>query len=122
MAKPRNLSQQFNVIHERLGKGSHALTLTDFDSDNLARVSFENYTDINSFNGSTKPTIEIDYLKSNREGRGHAKTLMQHMYDRYPKSFIDWGLTIHPAATHLAEHFENKYYNRTAYEPNDGEE
>lgn len=47
---------------------------------------------------------------------------MQHMYDRYPKSFIDWGQTIHPAATHLAEDFENKYYDRTAYQQDDGEE
>lgn len=119
MAKPRNLSQQFNVIHEKLGKGFHDLILTNFESDNLARVSYSHHTDPTYDRPSR---IEIGYLKSNREGQGNAKELMQRLYDRYPKSFIDWGFTISPAATHLAEHFENKYYDRTSYEPDDGEE
>jgi GNAT superfamily N-acetyltransferase len=113
-----NLSSQFYVTHDKLDKGSHSLTLSNMDSDNLARVSFDHYTDPTMDRPSR---IEVDYLKSHREGQGHAKALMQHVYDRYPKSFIDWGLTIHPAATHLASQFEDKYYDRTAYEPNHDE-
>ena len=109
-----NLSSQFHVTHEKLGVGSHALTLSNMDSENLARVSFDHYTDPNMDRPSR---IEVDYLKSHHEGKGHAKALMQHVYDRYPKSFIDWGRTIHPASTHLASQFEDKYYDRTAYEP-----
>ena len=110
-----NLSSQFHVTHDKLDKGSHSLTLSNMDSSNLARVSFDHYTDPTMDRPSR---IEVDYLKSHREGQGHAKALMQHVYNRYPKSFIDWGLTIHPAATHLASQFEDKYYDRTAYEPN----
>lgn len=116
MAKPRNLSQQFHVIHEKLGPREHALTLSSMDSSHLARVSYEHHT-----NDEGNSQIDIDYLKSPREGKGHAKALMQHMYDRYPKSFIDWGKTIHPAATHLASQFEDKYYSRTNYEPDHDE-
>jgi len=111
----RNLSTQFHVIHTKGGlKGTHELTLTSFDSGNLANVFYEHHTDP-SYDLPSR--IEVGYLKSNREGKGHAKALMQHLYDRYPKSHIDWGLTIHPAATHLAEGFENKYYDRTSYQP-----
>lgn len=116
LAKPRNLSQQFHVTHEKLGPGEHSLTLSSMDSSHLARVSFEHHT-----NDDGNSQIDIDYLKSPREGKGHAKALMQHVYDRYPKSFINWGKTIHPAATHLASQFEDKYYNRTAYEPDHDE-
>lgn len=113
MASSEHLSQQFRVTHDKLGPGYHALTLSDRDNSHLARVSFENHT-----NDDGNSQIDIDYLKSHQEGKGHAKALMQHLYDRYPKSSINWGLTIHPAATHLAEQFEDKYYRRTSYEPN----
>lgn len=113
MAKPRNLSQQFNVIHEKLGHRDHALTLSSFDSPMLARVTFDHWND------DGQSLIDIDYLKSHEEGKGHAKYLMEHLYNRYPKSTIDWGPTIHPAATHLAEQFTEKYPNRTAYEQDD---
>lgn len=117
MVKPRNLSHQFNFVHDRIDKGYHALSAHSFDGQ-VARVSFEHHNDPLMDRPSR---IDVDYLKSHREGQGHAKALMEHMYQRYPKSFIDWGLTIHPAATHLAQQFENKYYDRTAYEPNDDE-
>lgn len=115
MANPRNLSHQFNFVHDRIDKGYHALSAHNFDGQ-VARVSFENHTDDD---GNSQ--IDIDYLKSHREGKGNAKALMQHVYDRYPKSFINWGLTIHPAATNLASQFEDKYPTRTAYEPNHDE-
>jgi hypothetical protein len=112
----RNMSSQFHVTHEKMGKGSHKLILSNYDSDYLATVTYDHHTDKTMDRPSR---IEVDYLKSPREGQGHAKALMQHMYDRYPKSFIDWGQTIHPAATHLASQFETKHYDRTAYEPSE---
>jgi hypothetical protein len=115
----RNLSTQFHVTHEKVGRGRHLLTLSNMDSSNLAWVSFEHHNDPEY---DIPSRIEIEYLQSHQEGSGHAKALMQHLYDRYPKSHIDWGLTVHPAATHLANHFEDKYYKRTAYEQDDGEE
>jgi len=114
--KKNNLSRQFHVTHSKLDKGSHSLTLSNMDSSNLARVSFDNYT-----NDDGNSQIDIDYLKSHHEGKGHAKALMQHLYDRYPNSNINWGLTIHPAATHLASQFEDAYPNRTDYEQNHDE-
>lgn len=115
----RNMSTQFNVLHEKLDTGEHSLTLTNFDSDNLARVTFSHHNDPTMDRPSR---IEVDYLKSHQEGKGHARALMQRLYDRYPKSFVDWGLTIKPAATHLAQNFENRYYDRTAYQQNDDDE
>jgi predicted GNAT family acetyltransferase len=114
--KNNNLSRQFHVTHDKLDKGSHSLTLSNMDSRSLARVSFDNYT-----NDDGNSQIDIDYLKSHHEGKGHAKALMQHLYDRYPNSNINWGLTIHPAATHLASQFEGTYPNRTDYEQNHDE-
>lgn len=110
----RHMSSQFNVIHHKRGVGQHELTLTSPDNDDLASVYFFHHNDPTMEPSSR---IEIGLLGSNVEGQGHAKRLMQHLYDRYPKSFIDWGMTINPASTHLAEHFENKYYNRTSYQP-----
>jgi GNAT superfamily N-acetyltransferase len=112
------MSTQFHVTHDNLGYGEHNLTLSNFDNDNLARVTFDHIPQ--GHRGQSQ--IDITYIRSPYSGQGHAKALMQHMYDRYPKSFINWGMTIHPAATHLAKHFEDKYYNRTSYEQNDGEE
>lgn len=105
------LGPQFH--HERLGKGSHRLTMSTPDHSNAAYVTFDN----TKYDGD--PYIEVDYLKSNVEGQGHARTLMEHLYNRYPKAHIDWGRTIHPASTHLAEDFENRYFDRTSYEPDD---
>lgn len=61
------------------------------------------------------PVLEVGYLKSHKEGKGNAKKLMQNVYDSYPKHHINWGHTIHPAATNLASQFEDKYYDRTSY-------
>ena len=121
MAAHESLSGQFKVVHTKLGEGVsggrgwHALTLTDSKRDiDLARVSFEHYND-SQLEPSSR--IDIDYLKSHVEGQGHAQRLMEHMYNRYPKSHIDWGLTINPASTHIASKFEDKYYDRTSYHP-----
>ena len=82
----------------------------DFKSDfPAAEVTYSEYRD-----DYDEPTIEVDYLKSHDEGKGHAKALMEHMYQTKPH-FINWGHTISPASTHLANQFEDKYYNRTAY-------
>ena len=114
----RHMSTQFHVIHEKMGKGSHKLTLSNPDSSHLATVTYDHHNDPLM---DPPSRIEVDYLKSHREGQGHGQALMQHLYDRYPKSFIDWGRTIHPASTHMAGKFEDKYYDRTAYEPDDDE-
>ncbi len=121
MPAHEHLSNQFRVVHHKLGEGVsggrgwHSLTLQDAkESKDLARVSFEHYNDPH-----TEPSsrIDIDSLKSHVEGQGHAQRLMEHMYNRYPKSHIDWGLTINPASTHIASKFETKYYDRTSYHP-----
>jgi GNAT superfamily N-acetyltransferase len=114
----RNLSTQFHVTHEKLGHRDHSLTLSSFDSPMLARVTFDHWHDEDNYG---KSTIDIDYLKSHEEGKGYARALMEHLYKRYPKSFISWGPTIHPAATHLAEEMAQKY-GRTDWEQDDGEE
>ena len=110
----RHMSTQFHVTHKKMGKGSHKLTLSNPDSDHLATVTYDHQRAM----GTDLPSlINVDYLKSHREGQGHGQVLMQHLYDRYPKSDIDWGSTIHPASTHMAEKFKDKYPNRTAYVP-----
>jgi len=72
-------------------------------------VSYDRYDD------DYQPTIDVTYFKSNDEGKGHGRAVMQHLYDFYPKHFINWGHTIHPAAEHLASQFEEHNYDRTAY-------
>lgn len=115
MSASQNMSSQFNFIHKKLGKGQHALSMRNFGGE-VANITYDHYTEPDDDPSSR---IEVEYLKSHEEGKGNARRLMQHLYDRYPKSFIDWGRTIHPASTHLAEEFEDKYYNRTAYTPDD---
>lgn len=114
MARRPHMSSQFEFIHEKVGKGSHILRMNNFDGEK-ATLEYDHYTDADDEDMPSR--IEASYLRSPDEGKGHARKMMQHLYDRYPKSFIDWGRTIHPASTHLAEEFETKYYNRTAYEP-----
>lgn len=123
MAAQDNLhSDQFRFVHEKLGtgvaknRGWHALSMLDKEGNPLARVSFEHYNDPHVEPSSV---IDIDYLKSHDEGKGHAQRLMEHLYNRYPKSFVNWGLTINPTSTHIAQKFEDKYYNRTSYQPED---
>lgn len=77
--------------------------------ERAAAVDYDMYED------EYGPKLEISYLKSNLEGQGHARRLMEHVYKTYPRHQIDWGQTIHPASAHLASQFEDKYYNRTAY-------
>lgn len=126
MVRPHNMSRQFEFLHNKKnlkitqnGKeqnfATHSLTMSDFDGP-LASVNYSHYNDPDSDPSSR---IEIGLLHSNQEGKGHARRLMQHVYDRYPKSYIDWGLTTHPAATRLAEEFYSKHYDRTSYEPVD---
>jgi hypothetical protein len=121
MSAHHNLGDQFKVVHQKLGHGAsginnwHSLTLTDpKEGKDLASVDFEHYNDPHSEPSSR---IEIGYLKSHVEGQGHAQRLMDHLYNRYPKSNVDWGLTINPASTHIASKFEDKYYDRTSYQP-----
>ena len=97
------------------GGGQQKLVLTNSDGRRLATVTY----DLRNDPMTAMPSrIEVDYLKSNFEGQGHGQELMQNLYDRYPNSFIDWGETINPTSTHMAEKFADRYYDRTAYEPN----
>ena len=97
------------------GGGQQKLVLTNSDGRRLATVTY----DLRNDPMTAMPSrIEVDYLKSNFEGQGHGQELMQNLYDRYPNSFIDWGETINPTSTYMAEKFADRYYDRTAYEPN----
>ena len=59
----------------------------------------------------------LSYLKSHEEGKGHARRVMEHVYGKY-KGPVDWGYTLNPAATHLAESFSSnpKYSSRTYHD------
>jgi hypothetical protein len=116
MAAHDKLSNQFKVVHRKGEvRGWHSLTLQDAKKRKvLADVSFQHYNDPHAEPSSR---IEIDLLESRVEGKGHAQRLMEHMYNRYPKSHIDWGLTTNPASTHIAEKFATKYSARTSYIP-----
>lgn len=91
------------------GDGRYTMMLHLPGFERAAAVDYDMYED------EYGPKLEISYLKSNLEGQGHARRLMEHVYRTYPKHQIDWGQTIHPASAHLASQFEDKYYNRTAY-------
>ena len=63
-----------------------------------------------------RPSVAIGHLRSHEEGKGHARRLIQNLYDRYgDDTIVDWGFTVHPAATHLAEQFSAKYPHRTDF-------
>jgi hypothetical protein len=59
----------------------------------------------------------VSYLKSHQEGQGHARRIMEHVYNKYSGP-VDWGHTTSPAATHLAESFEShpEYGSRTYHD------
>jgi hypothetical protein len=109
-------SKNITVVEKSAsGGGQQKLVLTNSDGRRLATVTY----DLRNDPMTAMPSrIEVDYLKSNFEGQGHGQELMQNLYDRYPNSFIDWGETINPTSTHMAEKFADRYYDRTAYEPN----
>jgi len=82
----------------------------------VAHVDYSTYKDDYGFDSDMEDRLDVDYLKSHEEGKGHARATMEELYKRYPKHFIDWGHTISPASEHLAQDFEDRYYNRTAYQ------
>ena len=63
--------------------------------------------------------IQVDWLSSSQQGKGHAQELIQRLYDHYPRHTINFGLLAHPASEHIAKKFEAKYPNRTSYASND---
>lgn len=97
---------------EDWGDERYKMALNTPDFSHAATVTYDIYHD-------PHPTLEVSYLKSHIEGKGHARKLMENLYQKYPKHFIDWGLTISPASAHLASQFEDKYYDRTAYRTSD---
>ena len=115
MAAKDNLSHQFEMVdhgEEMSGNGRYSLFMHQPDWPRVAGVDFDTYTD-----DYGDPRLEVNYLKSQIEGKGNAQRLMEHLYQRYPKHHIDWGRTINPASTHIASKFEDKYYSRTSYQP-----
>ena len=93
------------------GDGRYIMMLHLPDYPRAASVEYDLYSD-----DYGDPHLDVNYLKSNIEGQGHAKRLMDHLYKTYPKHHIDWGQTIHPASAHLASQFEEKHYGRTSYQ------
>lgn len=115
MAAKDNLSHRFEVTdhgEEMGGNGRYTLHMHAPGFSRIAGVDFDTYTD-----DYGDPKLEVSYIKSHVEGQGNARRLMEHLYQRYPKHHIDWGRTISPASTHLASQFEDKYYSRTSYQP-----
>lgn len=110
--KPEHSFELLDKGDEYAGSERYKMLMhtSDYEGMPVASVTYDTYE-----NEYTRPTLEVSYLKSHLEGKGHAKALMQHIYDQYPKHYIDWGHTISPASTHLAQQFEDKYYNRTGY-------
>lgn len=101
----------FEVVDkgEDFGDGRFTMMLHLPNYERAAAVDYDIYED------TYGPTLEVSYLKSNLEGKGHARRLMENLYQTYPKHQINWGQTISPASAHLASQFEDKYYNRTTY-------
>jgi hypothetical protein len=60
--------------------------------------------------------VYIDYLKSNQEGEGHAKALLDFIYDKYKSSNIDWGQILHPAASYLYNKYSEKHGRSYSWE------
>lgn len=89
--------------------GTSSLEMSTPDFRGVAWVQFVQTV----FDG--EPYIEVCYLKSNREGSGHARAVMEELYSLYPDAHVDWGETVHPASLHLAEDFEDRYFSRTSF-------
>jgi hypothetical protein len=60
--------------------------------------------------------VYIDYLKSNEEGKGHARMLLDYIYSKYQSSNIDWGEILHPAASYLYGKYSEKYGRSFSWE------
>lgn len=108
------------------GNPSHVFKVDDYGDGRYTMHAYANdhpvasvsYNELES--EDDRPSISVDYLQSHQEGKGHARALMQNLYDRYgDDTVVDWGFTIHPAATHLAEQFSEKYPHRTDFIENE---
>ncbi len=60
--------------------------------------------------------VYIDYLKSNEEGKGHARMLLDYIYETYQSSNIDWGEILHPAASYLYDEYSEKHGRSFSWE------
>lgn len=89
----------------------YSMVMDTPDHPEVASVSFDVF--------DHPPTVSVGLLQSYQQGRGHARKLMQNLYDTFPEHAVDWGATTHPAATHLASQFAEKYKDRTSYFPDD---
>lgn len=113
MTKP-NGPQFYQFVDEDYGDGNYNMRAM-LDGRTVAAVR---YNELSS--EEDRPTVSVDYLQSHEEGKGHARQLMQNLYDKYGSpTVVDWGFTVHPAATHLAEQFWAKYPHRTDFIENE---
>ena len=110
---------EHTIEHEDLGGGDNVLQLYTPSYDKHYPAASVSYT---KFQGDAGPTVEVEYLKSHQEGKGHARALMNELYSKYPEHIVNWGFTIHPAATHLAEQFAWEHPTRTDYIENHEDE
>lgn len=104
MSAQSNLSQnQFNFVVKKHGN-HHTIEL--HDKDNVLGYADVEHSDDHTY---------LNYLKSNVENQGHARRIMEHVYKIY-KGPVDWGYTLNPASTHLAESFsDNPTYGSRTY-------
>lgn len=58
----------------------------------------------------------IDLVHSEQEGQGHASTLINHLYNKYPRHDVDWGEIQHPAASHLYQKFSKQFGRSHSWE------
>jgi len=99
-------NQQFRLVTKRKGP----LTISELHKrggEMVAHAELE----------QDGPHTYVSYLKSHDEGKGHAGRLMEKVYEK-SEGPVDWGYTLHPAATHLAEKFMShpKYGSRTYHD------
>lgn len=90
-------------LHEEPDSGAHVrqLSLYTHGSD-YPKATLEYATEPGSRDAN------IDYLKSHEENKGHATTLLHHLYRSHPGN-ISWGTIVHPASKRLFKKFDEQY-------------
>ena len=107
--------QQFKFITKALDKETTSHQLQDKTGNVVA------YADINHPKGDD--SVYVHWLKSHEEGKGHAQTVMKHVYDAYPDKNINWQNRVSPASEHLYEKFgeSKEHSDRTFGDADNGE-
>ena len=95
-----------------IDEGSYRKLVAYQNGGSVAQVEYSLVPDETRSDGTLR--VEVQYIKSFVEGKGHGQAVMHELYAMYPDSIIDWGETLNETSRSMAEKFDAQY-SRTEY-------